>query len=122
MTIPTSYPARQIYFDPIENEYDCCDEYDSGAPGGSMDDNDNDDSVSWDGGDVGMSQADDNRVLPVRVPSPDVETSDTWNPQSVEAPNPKSPDNFIAEVHRILFIHFGYTPVIPIPTFRDPVL
>lgn len=73
---------------------------------------------------MGMNQADgsDNRILRTRVSSPDVEVSDTWNLQSMEAPNPKSPDNFITEVQRILFMHFGYTPVIPIPIFRDPVL
>jgi hypothetical protein len=117
--------ACQIYYDPIENEFDCCEEYDSGAPGGRLDGDDDDDTidgVSWDGDDVGMNQADDNRILPARVPSPDVETSDTWNPESMEAPNPMSPDNFIAEVHRILFMHFGYTPVIPVPTFCDPFL
>ena len=118
----STYPAYQIYYDPIENEYDCCEEYDSGASGGSLEDDDTDDGVSWDDVGVDMNQADDNRILPSRVPSPDVETSDTWNLQSVEAPNPKSPDNFIAEVHRILFVHFGYTPVIPVPTFPEPVL
>ncbi|KAF8814312.1 hypothetical protein BYT27DRAFT_7219882 [Phlegmacium glaucopus] len=116
-----SYLARQIYYDPIENEYDCCEEYDSGAPGGPLDDSDSDD-VSWDGDDVGMNQAGEDRIPPARVPSPDIEINDSWNLQSVEAPNPSSPDNFIAEVHRILFMHFGYTPVIPAPTFHDPVL
>lgn len=116
------YPECQIYYDPIENEYDCCVEYNSGASGGPLDDDDDDD-VSWDGGDdVGMNQADDDRILPSRAPSPDVDTSDVWNQQSMEAPNPVSPDNFIAEIHRILFMHFGYTPVIPVPMFHDPVL
>ncbi|KAF8800628.1 hypothetical protein BYT27DRAFT_7216907 [Phlegmacium glaucopus] len=119
--ILNSYLARQIYYDPIENKYDCCEEYDSGAPGGPLDDSDSDD-VSWDGDDVGMNQAGEDRIPPARVPSPDVEINDSWNLQSVEAPNPSSPDNFIAEVHRILFMHFGYTPVIPAPTFHDPVL
>ena len=32
-----AYQGR-TYYDPIENEYDCCEEYDSGAPGGSSDD------------------------------------------------------------------------------------
>jgi hypothetical protein len=120
--ILSTYEASQIYYDPIENEYDCCEEYDSGAPGGPLEDDDTDDGVSWDDVGVDMNQADDNRILPSRVCSPDVETSDTWNLPSVEAPNPKSPDNFIAEVHRILFMYFGYTPVIPVPTFPDPVL
>ncbi|KAF8808094.1 hypothetical protein BYT27DRAFT_7211687 [Phlegmacium glaucopus] len=116
-----SYPACQIYYDPIENKYDCCEEYDSGTPGGPLDDSDSDD-VSWDGDDVGMNQAGEDRIPPARVPSPDIEINDSWNLQSVEAPNPSSPDNFIAEVHHILFMHFGYTPVIPAPTFHDSVL
>ncbi|KAF8809169.1 hypothetical protein BYT27DRAFT_7095022, partial [Phlegmacium glaucopus] len=119
--ILNSYLAHQIYYDPIENEYDCCEEYDSGTPGGPLDDSDSD-NVSWDGDDVGMNQAGKDRILPARVPSLDIDINDSWNLQSVEAPNPSSPDNFIAEVHRILFMHFGYTPVIPAPTFHDPVL
>lgn len=122
--ILNSYPACQIYYDPIENEYDCCEEYDSGAPGGPLnDDFDDDDSLAWYGDDVDMdmNQAED-RILSARVPSPDVEINDSWNLQSVEAPNPISSDNFIAEVHRILFLHFGYTPLIPVPTFHNPVL
>lgn len=114
------YQACHVYYDPIENEYDCCEKYDSGAPGGPLDDDDDD--IFWDGNDVNMNQADDNRILPTRVPSPDVEINDTWNPHVVEAPNPLSTDNFISEIHRILFLHFGYTPAIPVPTFRDPVL
>jgi hypothetical protein len=117
-----SYRVCQIHYDPIENEYDCCVEYDSGAPGGPLDDDDDDDDFFWSGNDVDMDQADNNRILSTRVPSPDVEINDSWNLQSTEAPDPKSPDNFIAEVHRILFLHFGYTPLIPVPTFRNPIL
>ena len=85
----------QIYYDPIENEY-------SGTPGGGpLDDDDTNDGVSWDDDDVDMNQPDDNRILSSRVPSPDVEISDTWNLQLVE-----SPDNIIAEVHCILFMYF----------------
>ena len=116
-----AYRVCHIYYDPIENEYDCCEEYDSGTPGGPLDDDDDVGSVlSWYGNDVDMNQ--DNRILSARVPSPDVEINDSWNLQSAEAPNPESPDNFIAEVHRILSLHFGYTPLIPVPTFDDPVL
>jgi len=109
------------YYDPIENEYDCCAEYDSGAAAGPLDDDDDDD-WSWDGNDVDLNQTDDNRIPSARVPSPDVDIDDSWHLESVEAPDPKSPDNFIAEVHRILFMHFGYTPLIPVPTFDNPVL
>jgi hypothetical protein len=120
--ILNSYPECQIYYDPIDNEYDCCVEYDSGAPGGPFNnDDDDDDSMSWYGDDMEVNQADD-RILSARVPSPDVEINDSWNLQSTEAPNPISSDNFIAEVHRILFMHFGYTPLIPVPTFHDPFL
>jgi hypothetical protein len=115
-----AYETGQIYYDPIENEYDCCEEYDSGAPGRPLDDDDDD--LSWSDNDVDMNQADDNRIPSPRVPSPEVEIDDSLNLQSVETPNPKSPDNFIAEVHRILFLHFGYTPSIPVPTFDSPVL
>ena len=115
-----SYQGR-TYYDPIENEYDCCEEYDSGAPGGPSDDDDDDDELAWYGNDVDMNQQAD-RILSARVPSPDVEINDSWNLQSVEAPDPKSPDNFIAEVHRILYMQFGYTPLIPVPTFDEPVL
>jgi hypothetical protein len=110
----------RIYYDPIENEYDCCDEYNSGAPGEPLDDDDDD--WSWCGNDVDTNQADNNRIPSPRIPSPEVEIDDSWNLQSVEAPDPRSPDNFIAEVHRILFMHFGYTPLIPVPTFHSPVL
>ena len=106
----------QIYYDPIESKYDCCEEYHLCTPG------DDDDDVSWYGNDLDMNQADDNRILSAWVPSPDVEIDDSWNQQSMEAPDPKAPDNFIAEVHHILFLHFGYTPIIPVPTFHDPVL
>ena len=53
-----SYPVRQIYYDPIENEYDYCEEYDSGAPGGGPLDDDNDDALYLNGDDMGMSQQD----------------------------------------------------------------
>jgi hypothetical protein len=109
------YRNGEIYYDPIENEYDC---YDSGAHGP-----DDDDNLFYDGNDipvhVNVFEADDNRIPPARVPSPDVEINDSWN---MEAPDPKCPDNFIAEVQRILFLHFGYTPLIPVPTFDNPVL
>jgi hypothetical protein len=118
-----SYLASQIYYDPIENEYDCCIEHDSGAPGGPMDDDDDDDDdFFWSGNDVDVNRADNNGILPARDPSPDVDINDSWNTQSAEAPDPKSSDNFIAEVHRILFLHFGYTPLIPVPTLPKPVL
>ena len=117
-----SYPASQIYYDPIENEYDCCDQYDSGAPGGPLDNDDTDDNVSWDGVNVDMNQVDDNRILPTRIPSPDVKINDSWDLQLVEAPDPNSPVNFTAEVHHILFLYFGYTPVIAVPTFQESVL
>jgi hypothetical protein len=117
--ILSTYLECHIYYDPIENEYDCCEEYDSGTPGGPLDD---DDDMSWDGDDMDINQVDDNRILPSRVPSPEVEIDDSWNLQSVESPDPKSPDSFIAEVHRILFMQFGYTPLIPVPTFHSPVL
>ena len=118
------YQVCHIYYDPIKNEYDCCEKYDLGAPGGPLDDDDDDDDddIFWDGNDMNMNQADDNRILPTWIPSPDVEINDTWNLHVVEAPNPLSTDNFISEIHRILFMHFGYTPAIPVPTFRDPVL
>lgn len=115
-----TYKEYQIYYDPIENEYDCCDEYNSGAPGGFLDDDDDD--LSWYGNDVDTNQADDNRFPLPRVPSPEVEIDDSWNLQSVETFDPKSPDNFIAEVHRILFMQFGYTPLVPVPTFQSLVL
>ena len=38
------------------------------------------------------------------------------------APDLMSSDNFTTEVHHILDLYFGYTPIIPIPQFRDPVL
>ena len=108
----------KTYYDAIENEYNCCDEYDSSEPGRPLVD---DDDLFWGGNDVVMNQADDDRILSAWIPSPDVEISDSWN-NSVEAPNPLSPDNFIAEVHCTLFFYFGYTPVIPVPTFPNPVL
>ena len=111
------YPGK-TYYDAIENEYNCCDEYDSSEPGRPPVD---DDDLFWDGNNVVMNKADDDRILSAQIPSPDVEISDSWN-NSVEAPNPLSPDNFIAEVHCILFFYFGYTPVIPVPTFSNPVL
>lgn len=50
------YPTHQIYYDPIENEYNCCEEYDSGAPGGGpLDDDNTNDGVSWNDDDVGMN-------------------------------------------------------------------
>ena len=107
-----------MYYDAIKNEYDCCDEYDSSEPGRPPVD---DDDFFWGGNNVVMNQADDDRILSARIPLPDVEISDSWN-NSVEAPNPLSPDNFIAEVYHILFFYFGYTPVIPVPTFPNPVL
>ena len=116
------YPARQIYYDPIENEYDCCREYDSGASGEASNYYDDaDDTISWGDNDVGEGQLGDDRVLPPRAPSPDVEIDDNWH-TSMMAPDPRSPDNFTAEVHRILYLHFGYTPIIPVPQFGDPVL
>src|SRR5271168_1605600 len=116
------YPARQIYYDPIENEYDCCREYDSGASGEASNYYDDaDDTISWGDNDVGEGQLGDDRVLPPRAPSPDVEIDDNWH-ISMMAPDPRSPDNFTAEVHRILYLHFGYTPIIPVPQFGDPVL
>ena len=115
-----TYRESQIYYDPIENEYDCCEEYDSGAPGGPS--YYDDDDMAYYGNDVDTNQADENRIPSPRVPSPEVEIDDSWNLQSVETPNPTSPDNFIAEVHRILFMYFGYTPLIPVPTFPSPVL
>ncbi|KAF8812973.1 hypothetical protein BYT27DRAFT_7251316 [Phlegmacium glaucopus] len=96
-----SYRACQIYYDPIENEYDCCKEYNSGAPGEPVDDY-IDDCLSWDGDDVSINQVEDDRILPARMPSPEVEIDDSWNPPL--APNPRSSDNFIAEVHRILYL------------------
>ena len=119
-----SFKASQIYYDPIDNEYDCCEEYDSGAPGGpsDADDDADDDDAVWYGNDVDTNQANENRIPSPRVPSPELEIDDGWNLQSVETPDPKSPDNFIAEVHRILFMHFGYTPLIPVPTFPSPIL
>jgi hypothetical protein len=115
------YPARQIYYDPIENEYDCCREYDSGAPGEASNDYDNaDDTISWGDSDVGEGQLGDDRVLVPRAPSPGVEIDDNWD--TPMAPDPMSPDNFTAEVHHILDLYFGYTPIIPIPQFTEPVL
>ena len=117
-----NYPARQIHYDPIENEYDCCREYDSGAFGEPFDD-DIDDYLCWDDDDVGIIQVDDDKIVSARVPSPDVEIDDSWNlPSMTEAPHPLSSDNFIAEVHRILYLYFGYTPVVPTLTFDDPIL
>ena len=109
------YRNGEIWYDPIENEYDC---YDSGAH-----EADDDDDLFYEGNDVvaNIHETNNNLIqtLPARVPSPDVDINDSWN---LEAPDPKSPDNFIAEVHRILFLHFGYTPLIPVPTFDNPVL
>ena len=110
----------KIHYDPIENEYDCCEEYNSGATGEPV--GDDDDDLFWCGNDVETNQGDINRSPCPRVPSPDVEIDDSWTMRSVEGSDPRSPDNFIAEVHRILFLHFGYTPLIPVPTFHSPVL
>ena len=107
----------KIHYDPIENEYNCCEEYNSGAPGEPLDDDD--DIFSWCGNDVDTNQADKNRISSPRVPSPEVDIDDSWNLRSVEVSDPRSPDNF---VHRILFLHFGYTPLIPVPTFHSPIL
>ncbi|KAF8801731.1 hypothetical protein BYT27DRAFT_7261643 [Phlegmacium glaucopus] len=114
-----SYRACQIYYDPIENEYNCCEEYNSGAPGEPIDDY-IDDCLSWDGDNVSINQVEDDRILPARMPSPEVEIDNSWNPPL--APNPHLSDNFIAEVHRILYLYFGYTPVILCLTFDNPVL
>ena len=72
----------KTYYDVIENEYDCCDEYDLSEPGRPPVD---DDDLFWDGNNVVMNQADDDRILSARIPSPDVEISDSWN-NSVEVP------------------------------------
>ncbi|KAF8805256.1 hypothetical protein BYT27DRAFT_7297597 [Phlegmacium glaucopus] len=72
-----SYRACQIYYDPIENEYDSCKEYNSGVPG---------------------EPVEDDRILPARMPSPEVEIDNSWNLPL--APNPRSSDNFIAETLR----------------------
>src|SRR5271169_6409383 len=97
------YPPSQVYYDPIENEYDCCEEYDSGALGEAPNDYDNDDAISWGADDVGVGQLGDDRVLAARALSPDIDIADDWN-SSLIAPDPKSPENFIAEVHRILYM------------------
>ena len=118
-----NYPDRQIYYDPIENEYDCCEEYDSGAPGEPFDDNDSDyvGDNSWGDNDVDVGRLSDDRVLSARAPSPDIEIEDNWG-SSMTAVDSMSPENFTAEVHRILFLYFGYTPTIPVPQFQNPVL
>jgi len=117
----SDYPPHQVYYDPIENEYDCCEEYDSGAPGESSNDYVNDDTISWGDDDVGVDQLGDDRVLPVRALSPDIDIADNW-PPSLIAPDPRSPENFTAEVHHILYMYFGYMPIVPIPPFQNPVL
>jgi hypothetical protein len=117
------YPPSQVYYDPIENEYDCCEEYDSGAPGEASNDydDDGDDAISWGADDVGVGQLSDDRVLSARAPSPEIEIADDWH-SSLIAPDPLSPENFIAEVHRILYMYYGYTPIIPVPSFQNPVI
>jgi hypothetical protein len=121
-----SYPAYQIHYNPIENEYDCCDKYDSGIPGESFDDDDSNGSLAWTDDDVGgcARKLNDDQVLSPRALSPDIEIDDSWSaPSLINAPDPAfSNDNFIAEVLRILHLHFGYTPLIPTPKFPDPVL
>lgn len=117
-----NYPDRQIYYDPIENEYDCCEEYDSGVPGESFDDNDSDyGDFSWGDNDVDVGRLDDDRLLSARAPSPDIEIEDSWH-SSTATFDPMSPENFTAEVHRILYLYFGYTPNIPVPRYQNPVL
>jgi hypothetical protein len=120
-----NYPDRQIYYDPIENEYDCCEEYDSGAPGEPFDDNDSDyageNEFVWGDNDVDVGRLGDDRLLPARAPSPDIQVDDDWR-SSMTAPDPWSSENIIAEIHRILYLYYGYTPHIPIPQFQDPVL
>ena len=55
------YPACQIYYDPIENKYNCCREYDSGTPGEASNNYDNaNDIISWGDSNVGEGQLSDN--------------------------------------------------------------
>ena len=41
------YPPSQVYYGPIKNEYDCCEEYKSSAPGEAPNDYNNDNTISW---------------------------------------------------------------------------
>ena len=115
------YPPSQVYYDPIENEYDCCKEYDSDAPGEAPNDYDDDDTISWGADDVGVGQLGDDQVLSARALSPDIEIANNWH-FSLIAHDPKSPENFIAKVHCILYMYFGYMSIIPVPPFQNPVL
>lgn len=117
------YPTFQIYYDPIENEYDCCEEYNSGAVNDNMDDNDiDDDDISWDDEDVHLN-IDYSPPSTRRIPSPDLDFDDTWSlDYSRVGPNPSSVENFISEILRILRQFFGYTPLIPTPSRQEPYL
>ena len=70
---------------------------------------------------MGVGQLGDDCVLSARALSPDIEIANDWHP-SLIAPNSKSPENFIAKVHCILYMYFGYMPMIPVPPFQNPVL
>ena len=121
-----SYPTYQVYYDPIENEYDCCEEFDSGAKNVNIDDEDID--HSWDGDDEDLSwnveprefvdlNVNDNYSLTTREPMDIVEYDDAWG-----KPDPWGADNLISEILRVLRLFFGYTPLIPTPACDVPYL
>ena len=117
------YPTNQIYYDPIENEYDCCEEYNSGAGNVNVDDNDIEDDLRWECDDADIPDVNCRPPPPARAPSPPVEVDDAWSPDYLtEAPDPKSLQSFISQCLWILRQFYGYTPLIPTPACREPHL
>ena len=109
-----TYAPDEIRYDPITNEYDCCEEFGSGLQKAPIDqwdgDSDfNEDSRSPD--ELSNFINDNEHIQPVtRSPSPvNCELA-----PSFDNGKQKYLDSFIAEVLHVLRIHFGYTP--PLPT------
>ena len=116
-----SYATYQIYYDAKENEYDCCDEYNSGVKNVNVDDNDidDDDDLSWAGEPGEIVDLNDINYQPLnnRDLFEVAEYNDAWC-----SPNPFSAENFISEILSILEEFFGYTPLVPTPVYKKPLL
>ena len=94
-----SYATYQIYYDAKENEYDCCDEYNSGVKNVNVDDNNIDDDLSWAGepgeivdlNDINYQPSNNRDLFEV------AEYNDAWC-----SPNSFSAEDFISEILSIL--------------------
>jgi hypothetical protein len=104
------YTANQRRYDPVRNEWDCCELFGSGA----------DDWDDWESEQPEETIHLDSHVSDIHnLDMENRQRSPSPPPTAVESPIIDAPDTY--EVIDILVMHYGFVPPLPLPEYATPV-